>query len=147
MTPQKFRQDLPLSMSDTINPSERVLFLTSRTVRGEMLEWVNDKQIYIDGKSDLEKFGIDVKKFVTNGPTIEVMVHDAFDQPGLTNKGLIFVPDECLYIFKNGRDLAPKQGIQNNDVDGYEDEIIGEIGFAELTGGLKICKVENWFAL
>jgi hypothetical protein len=147
MTPEKFRKNLPLAMSDTINPAERVVFLTSRTIRGEMLEWVNDKLMYIDGESDLKRFGIDAKKFLTNGPTIEVMVHDAFDQPGMTNKGLIIVPDECLYVFKNGRDLQPKQGIQNNDVDGYEDEIIGELGFAELTGGAKITKVVNWFAL
>lgn len=147
MTPEKFRKDLPLTMSDTINPAQKVIFLTSRTVRGEMLEWVNDKQMYIDGKSDLEKFGLDCKRFVTNGPTIEVVAHDAFDQPGMTNKGLIFCPDECLYIFKNGRDLAPKQGIQNNDVDGYEDEIMGEIGLAELTGGLAVTKVVNWYSL
>jgi hypothetical protein len=148
MTPEKFRKDLPMEMSETINPSDRVMMLTSRNVVGEMLEWVNDKLMYIDGsKSDLEAFGIKTTKFITNGPTIEVMAHDAFERAGNNNKALIFCPDDCLYIFRNGRDFQPKQGIQNNDVDGYEDEIIGEVGFAELTGGQNICKVKNWYTL
>jgi hypothetical protein len=147
MTPAKFQKDLPLAMSDTINPSQRVIMLTSRTILGEMLEWVNEKLAYIQGDSKVESFGLKTTKFITNGPTIEVVVHDAFDHGKLANKALCFVPDDCLYIFKNGRDLQPKQGIQNNDVDGYEDEILGELGFADLSGGNSITTITDWFAL
>lgn len=146
MTPEKFRKELPAAMSDTINPGQRVVFLTSRVIRSEIIEWANDKLVYIDGKSKLPEYGIgDVVKVATSGPSIEIVAHNAFDQTGMTNKGLIFVPDDMLYIFANGRDLQLKKGIQNNDVDGYMDEIIGEIGLAELSAGANVTKVTDWF--
>ena len=38
-----------------------------------------------------------------------------------------------------------EKGIQSNSRDGYEDEIFGELTIAELTGGLNVCKVTDWF--
>jgi hypothetical protein len=94
---------------------------------------------------DMEKYGVTSKKFQTSGPEIEVVKHAVFDRDDLSNKALIFCPEDLVYVAKKGRDIRPRKGIQSNSRDGYEDEIFGELTMAELTGGLNVCKVTDWF--
>ena len=146
MSPEKFIKDLPLAISDTINPNQKVVFATSRQIHGEVVMWANDKYMPVS-KGDLESYGVKSTKIQTAGPEIEIVPMDMFDRASFKNKGLLFCPEDMLYVPKEGRDLAPKTGIQDNSTDGYEDEILGELTVAELTGGLNICTVENWFPL
>lgn len=144
MTPEKFIKDLPLQMSDTINDNQKVVMLCGRKVFGEMQMWAADKWMYSE-PGDMEKYGVTSKKFQTSGPEIEVVKHAVFDRDDLSNKALIFCPEDLVYVAKKGRDIQPRKGIQSNSRDGYEDEIFGELTIAELTGGLNVCKVTDWF--
>lgn len=144
MTPEKWIRDLPLAMSDTINPNQKVVFLTGRRVFGDMQMWGYDKYLHMDD-GEYDKFGVKTYKFMTAGPEIEVMVHNVFDQSGFEGKGLLMCPDDAVYVYKTGRDMQPRNGIQDNSLDGYEDEIYGELTCAELTGGLHCCQVSDWF--
>ena len=144
MTPEKFIKDFPLQMSATMNDILKVVMLCGRKVFGEMQMWAADKWMYSE-PGDMEKYGVTARKFQTSGPEIEVVKHAVFDRDDLSNKALIFCPEDLVYVARKGRDLQPRKGIQSNSRDGYEDEIFGELTIAELTGGLNVCKVTDWF--
>jgi hypothetical protein len=146
MSPDKFIKDIPMAISDTISSNQKVIMFCGRQIFGEVTMWANDKYMPTS-KGDMEKYGVICKKIQTAGPEIELVQHDAFDRASFSNKSLIICPEDVLYVPKEGRDLKPKEGIQDNSTDGYEDEIKGEITLAELTGGLNVCTVENWFPL
>ena len=74
-----------------------------------------------------------------------------FDRGDLYKNALLFNPDDVEYCYKNkgpgdkaDRDFHPKLGIQNADVDGVVDEILGEISVGVLDGGEKITTITNW---
>lgn len=77
---------------------------------------------------------------------IEVITHDAFDRGSLNKCALIFSPDDLEYVHLRDDDFKAKNGIQNNDVDGEEDEIIGEWGINPTDGGKKITRVTEWWS-
>jgi len=73
------------------------------------------------------------------------MPHDSFEHGAMTDKMIVFDPENIFYCYKTGRDLAPKMNIQSNSTDGQIDEILGEIGIGTLDGGQSILQVENLF--
>ena len=143
-TPAKWRLEVPAAMSSTVNDEDTVVMLTSKEVLGRMNEWAQDKLI-IQKTGMLDKFGVKSTRFIMNGPDVEVIPHNSFNAVGNQNKALIFTPDNLEYRFLNGRDLAPKSDIQDPSTDGFEDELMGEIGLLPLDGGESICKLTNLF--
>lgn len=146
MTPEKWMKDLDRTLSDTINPGQKLVFLTSSKIVGDMQAWAYDKWM-ITKEGKYSEFGVRTEVFKTGKYDIEVMAHSAFDRAGspLESKGIIFAPDDCAYVSRTGRDLQPRKGIQDNSLDGYEDEIYGELTLAEYTGGQNVCRVYDWF--
>lgn len=154
MTWEKFRDVMPLEMSDTIDPSKKQIMLCGIKVWADILSWQNDAGIIRVDMSDYGKdttWGVKSMKIMHARGEVEVIHLDVFDRGDLYKNALIFCPDEVEYLYKNkgpgdsqDRDFHPKKGIQNNDVDGVEDEILGEISMGVLDGGNSIHKIENW---
>ena len=145
MTPSLFRKNMILRMDSSVGNDRKLIAFTSREVVARILDWQQDAY-RVNTTGVLAKFGIKSHTMVTSGPDIELVAHDAFDgRGGYNNQMLIFDPENVQYRFKNGRDLAPKIGIQNNSADGFMDEIIGEVGILPLDGGASIMKVTNFF--
>jgi hypothetical protein len=144
MSPEKWMTGLDQGLSDTISDGQKLVFLTGSKVVGDMNLWAEDKWM-LQKEGSYSKYGVKTSVFSTGKHDIEVMRHNAFDQRGFEGKGLIICPDDMEYVYKTGRDLQPRKGIQDNSTDGYEDEIFGELTCSELTGGLHCCKVTDWF--
>jgi hypothetical protein len=146
MTPDTFCKDMVVSgMHESVDTNSGLVMFCGKEIFGRMQQWVNEDRMVMQKDEELNKFGLKAYTFVTSGPEIRVIKHDAFDRGANNAKALIFNPEDVFYCYKEGRDLAPVLGIQNNDVDGYEDEIKGEIGIGVLDGGYGITKVTNWF--
>lgn len=144
MTPEKWLKDLDQMLANTISTQQNLVFLTSSRVIADMQSWAFDHWM-LTKEGDYSKFGLKTKVFSTGKYDIEVMAHDAFDKTGNEGRGIIIAPDDIDYVYRTGRDLEPKKGIQDNSTDGYEDDIIGEITLAEKTGGQHCCRVTDWF--
>jgi len=141
MTWEGFQVDLPNAMHESVSPSEKKIMLCGEVTFGRMLRWVNDKLTVMESDSEYKEFGVFTKSFVTAKGNIEVIVHDAFNRGQMTNKALVFVPDRFQYCHFNDDDLKPKLGIQANDVDGVEDDILGELSCWSEDAGYSITKV------
>jgi hypothetical protein len=145
LTPSTFRKDMILEMDSSVGNDKTLIAFTSREVVARVLNWQQDSY-RVTQSGVLAKYGIKSHTMVTSGPDIELVAHDAFDgRGGYNNQMLIFNPENVQYRYKDGRDLMPKIGIQNNSADGFMDEIIGEIGILPLDGGASITKVTNIF--
>jgi len=103
----------------------------------------------------LKKFGVDADIFMAGGMEIEVIVHDAFNQGDNIYSAIIFDTERVEYNYKAKRlergkmvsgDFHPLLGIQANDVDGVEDDIIGEWGIGVDDGGSTMTVISNWNA-
>lgn len=146
MTPEKFSKDLVVSgMHESVSSQDTLIMFCGKEIFGRMQGWVNEDRMVMQQDSELKKFGVKCYNFVTSGPEVKVIVHDAYDRGANAKKTIIFRPDDVFYCYKEGRDLAPKNGIQPNDADYYEDEILGEIGLGVLDGGYGITEVINWY--
>lgn len=144
MTPTKMRKDLILSMDRSVGNNQPLIMLTSREARARFIEW-QDEKLMILQSGNLKEFGIKSDTFITSGPDIHVVAHDAFDYGSDVNKALLFIPENVQYRFRAGRDLHPKKGIQSNSTDGFVDEILGEVSMLPLDNGYSITKVTNLF--
>ena len=145
MTPEKFRKDFALAMPDTVDPDQDLIMFCGRHIFGDMNEWAQGKlELQTPGMYD--KIGLKTFKFMTAGPTIQVIQHNAFDQVGNQQKSFVFNPDEMAYYFLDGHDMAIKEGIQANDADSQKDELIGTCGFLDTTGGANSMMISNWGA-
>jgi hypothetical protein len=150
MTFEKYLKNMPLAMNDTVGMDTKLVQLCGMQVWADMLQWVNDKLAIVE-PGDYKYFGAQSKKFLTARGAIDVIVLDVFDRGDLYKNAIVFSPDDVEYLYKNkgpgdkqDRDLHPKLGIQNNDVDGVEDEILGELSLGVTDGGSKITTVTNW---
>lgn len=144
MTPEKWIKDLDQVLSDTIDPSQKLVFLTSSRIKSDMQMWAHDRWM-ITKPGTYDKYGVKTDIFMTGKYEIEVMAHNLFDQGLNQSRGVIFTPEDNTYVFRTGRDLQPKNGIQDNSLDGYEDDLIGELTLQEETGGQNVCRVTDWF--
>ncbi|CAK0764466.1 conserved hypothetical protein [Gammaproteobacteria bacterium] len=146
MTPDVYMKDLPVSgMHESVDSNAELIQFCGKEIFGRMQQWVNEDRMVMQQDEELKKFGLKAYKFVTSGPTIRVIVHNAFDQGEFSKKALIFNPEDVFYCYKEGRDLEVKRNIQANDADFVEHEILGEIGVGVLDGGYGITKVTEWY--
>lgn len=143
-TPDKMFKAVPQAMDSSVSDNDRIIMLTSKKVRGNMISWGQDSIRY-DGSKKLEKFGIKAHKFVTAGPDIEVISHDAFNRGGYENQALCFIPDRLTYRFLKGGDFKPNNNIQSPSTDGKINEILAEIGIGPDDGGVSIMKMANLY--
>jgi hypothetical protein len=143
MTHEKFVSNLVLAMNDTVGSSDKMIMFCGRQQFADMCMWANEKLMVME-QGTLKKFGVNSKVFVTSGPEIEAIVHDSFNRGSLADVALVFNPDNVEYVFKKGRDFHPILGIQNNDVDGVEDDFLGEWGLRVNDGGNSMTYVTNW---
>lgn len=144
MSYEDYAFNMPDSMSDTTGSDMRIVELCGTKVFGQHQKWVNDKLTIVEPDKELKKFGVEAVNFWTERAQIKVIKHDAFDQVGLTDKSVIFAPEMYDYVILRNDDFKPKTGIQNNDVDGQQDEIIGEIAITPRDGGESTLVVTNW---
>ena len=144
MTPSKLSKDLILAMDNTVSNSMPITVLTSREVVARAVDW-QQNSIRIDQSKELAAFGVKAHKFITSGPDLNFVAHDAFDRGSHTNQAICIVPENLQYRFMRNRDLKPVNGIQSNSKDGVMDEIRGECGLLPLDGGYSITKIINWF--
>lgn len=143
-TPSKLFKDVPNAMDSSVSDSDKVVSFTSKEARGDILEFPQSS-IRIDQSKNYEKTGVKTQNIVTGGSDIEIMSHDAFNNPGHKNEMLIFVPSRLQYRFMDGADIHPVKDIQGNSVDGTIDEILAEIGILADDGGVSLLKVINMF--
>jgi len=142
MTPSKLFKDIPNKMDSSVGDMDRVIMLTSKKQRTNLLEQQQDS-IRIDQKSDPKEYGVKIPMFMTGGPNIEIRSHDAFNNAGHEDEGLIFLPERLKYRYLKGRDIAPNKDIQSNSTDGKIDEIFGEVGLQNDDGGVSIMRLIN----
>jgi len=154
MTHEKFVKNLPLAMNTTVGSMSKLVMYCSRNVKADMQLWVLDK-LMITKEGTLKKFGVDADIFMAGGMEIEVIVHDAFNQGDNLYSAIIFDTERVEYNYKAKRlergkmvsgDFHPLLGIQANDVDGVEDDIIGEWGIGVDDGGSTMTIISNWSA-
>lgn len=146
MSPDTFVNDLVTSgMHESVDSNKELIMFCGKKVFARMQSWVNQDRMVMQQNEDLRKFGLKAYNFVTSGPEIRVIKHDAFDRGTNETRALIFNPEDVFYCYKTERDLQARNSIQANDVDGKIDEIFGEIGIGVLDGGYGITKVTNWF--
>jgi hypothetical protein len=143
MTHEKFLGDMVLEMNTTVGQDSKLVMFCSRNCYKDMVLWANEKQMLMESGT-LKTFGVKSKMFITAGPEIEVIVHDAFNYGDNTKVALLVDTTRLEYNFKKGRDFKPKLGIQNNDVDGVEDDFIGEWGIGCDDGGSTMTIIVNW---
>lgn len=154
MTHEKFYKNLVLKMNTTVGSESKLVMFCSRDIFASMMGWVNDK-LMITQSGTLKSFGVTSKVFLTSGPEIEVIVHDAFNHGDNIYSALIFDTERIEYNYKDKRlehgkmvsgDFHPLLGIQANDVDGVEDDFIGEWGIGCDDGGSTMTYITNWTA-
>lgn len=143
MTHEKFVADLPQAMNDTVGSQDKIILYCGRSQFADMTMWCNQNLMTMESGT-LSKYGVKSKVFVTSGPEIEAIVCDSFNRGALNTVALCFNPDMVKYVFKKGRDFAPKLGIQANDVDGVEDDFIGEWGLGVEDGGNSMTYITGW---
>ena|GEM_PF-6944023 len=150
MTFEKFLSVMPLSMSTTVGMETKQVMFCGIQVWADILQWQNDKLALLE-PGEYKYFGVQSKKLLHARGMVDIIVLDVFDRGDLYKNAMIFSPDEVEYLYKNkgpgdkqDRDLHPKLGIQNNDVDGLEDEILGELSLGVTDGGNKITTITNW---
>lgn len=142
MTWENFVVDMPDAMHESVGAQEKKLMICGYQTHGRMIKWAMDK-LLVQQQGELEKFGVMTSKFITAKGTIEVLVHDAFNRGSLQNSAVVFVPERVQYCHFHDDDLHPKLGIQDNSVDGVEDDIIGELSFWSEDAGYSILKCTN----
>lgn len=143
MTQDDYMFALPEVMSDTVGSDMRLVELCGTKVFGQHQKWVNNN-FQVQPDKDLAKFGIEAMDFWTSRGVIKVVKHDAFDRAGMTDKSIIFPPEMYDYVTLRDYDFKPKTGIQANDVDGTQDEILGEIALTPRDGGESTTTITNW---
>jgi hypothetical protein len=152
MTHEKFMKNLVLKMNDTVGSDSKLIMYCSRNIFADMIGWANEK-VMITEQGELKKFGVKSKIFLTAGPEIEVIVHDGFNKGDNIYSALIFDAERVEFNFKKSRlergkmvsgDFHPWLGIQANDVDGEEDDFIGEWGIGCDDGGSTMTRISNW---
>jgi hypothetical protein len=144
MTYNKYMLELPLAMDSTVGTETKLIQFSGTKIKGLMMQWLNDTVRTEPGEYKL--YGVRSTKFMTAKGDIEVITHDAFDRGSMNKCALIFCPDDLEYVHLRDDDFKAKNGIQANDVDGEEDEIIGEWGINPTDGGKKILRVTEWWS-
>ena len=145
MTYERFNTDLVNAMSDTVDDNARILMLGGNAIYGNLLNWVAQKLMYIDPKGgEIETFGAKTTKFKTSRFDIEFLKHDAFNRGSNQTRALLVCPDEWIYYYLQGRDFQVVKDIQNPSLDGFQDEIKGEVCLCPIDGGASTLAITDW---
>lgn len=148
MTYEKFFKDLVTTSGGipvTVDDNEDLIMLCGRNIYATMLGWQQDKFLLTE-PGDFQVFGVKSTKFLTAGPRIEVVKSSAFDQTGMTDKALIFNARDIDYIYQEGEDIHPKNGMQANSELAQMDDIIGWISNRCWSAGANLVKLTGWTA-
>lgn len=146
-TPDKFRREIPSYYADnttnSVSEAAPMIMFCGTEVSGIMQSWLTQVQMVSQAGGSVDVFGLKAKRFATSNFTVDVMIHDAFNRGGMKNKALLFNPEELFYAFLAGRDLKPNNNIQSPSLDGYMDEIMGEIGLGVRDAGNSVMQLTN----
>lgn len=99
----------------------------------EALDYWKDSKLEM--KPDNRVYDLRVAEWATGNGTVLIM-RDALleDSPygsgGYGGIAIGFEPDQCKYVYLKNRDVKLRTNIQDPSKDGWEDEVIGEVGLA-----------------
>ena len=130
-------------MPVTQNPSKILCMPCGRRIFGRMMNWAQQKLIYMES-GDKDEFGVRPVKFFCGAFTIKPMLHDLFDHGPLANQAIIFDPDDFVYRFKTGMDVAPKNNLQLPATWGTTRAVQGVTGLQCWSGGANVRLITNW---
>lgn len=147
MTAEKFRKDMILAMSDTVDDDDEYLMFSGRNIYSECQEFYQDKLQINQKDGKYANLGLKSDRIKTAGPITHLMKHNAFDQPGNQNRALIFRPEDITLRFKTKADWQAENNMQANDQHTQEDGVWGTCGVQVSDGGQNMLKVENWGAV
>jgi len=143
MTWAKFRDEMPLSMDESVGTqTQKVMFMGTRAW-SIVLGWVNDALEVQQNAGTYKQFGVESTRILTAKGPVEVVVVDAFDRADLGEMAIMFCPELLEYVTLRDFDFQARNGIQGNDVDGTMDEIFSEISISTVDAGKSIMIVSN----
>jgi hypothetical protein len=145
LTLQRLRNQLPLDLGDTINDNQPLIAYLGNDAFGRIMDLFPDKHINMEGEGTLAKWGIKSYKLVTSGPEIELVKHETFNTPGLSNKMVVFAPENIGYVSLKGHDLTNNNKIETPPTHGQTDELYAYFGLETKDAGKSICIVNNLF--
>jgi hypothetical protein len=145
ITLEKIRKNLALALGDTINDNQPMIAFCGNDLYARIQELFQDKHYNTEGEGELAKFGVKCYNIVTSGPMIKLVKHSTFNIKGLDNQMLVFAPENIGYVYLEGHDVSPNNGIQDNDTHGVIDELYAYFGIETKDGGKSICSVTNCF--
>lgn len=142
-----WKRDIPGNLSETVSDNDMLICLCgNQTYSHCPSAWLDaNSQIHIasDSKSMLDKFGWKTNKFITDGPTVEFIKHEAFDKGDLVKQMLIFNPKLLRYRYMEGMDFTDKPNIQTNAARAEQHGIYATFGIETLDAGNSILRVLN----
>ena len=147
MTADRWITELSDWFDETVGVNNNLVAFCGTTFHGQMLQWVQDKMLVMHKDESLKKFGVNCSRFMTakQPQGVRVIVHDAFDRGDLAKQMFFMDPELCEYVHLRDDDFKNKNGIQNNDVDGVKDEILGEWGVNPIDGGQHMLLLTNLY--
>lgn len=148
ITAEKLRKNIPLNFGDYINDNDVFMAILGNEAYARIMELVNDNvKIYQDVGTDRElaQYGLKTNTIQTSGPRLTLLKHSAFNATGLDNQMLIFNPKMLGYVFLEGHDVSPNNGIQTPATHGKQDELYSYSGIETLDAGKSIMVVTNLF--
>lgn len=148
MTIEKFCHDMAVTyVHESVSVEDKKLLLVGTKGAGIINSWVRDKLV-LDQPADgyYKTFGVMIRTVMTDIGPVDIMVHDAFNRGDMAKNGLLICPEKLDYVHLRDRDIKPKNGIQSNSTDGYEDEIMGEVSICPNDAGYSITKLTNIYA-
>lgn len=135
----KVFEELP----NTVNPQKLLVMPCGKKIFGRMLNWANQKLIYMES-GEKDEFGVRPVKFYCGAYTIKPMLHDLFDKGALQNVAVVFDPDDFQYRYKTGMDIQPKDNLQLPATWGTTRAVQGVTGLQCWSGGANVRLITNW---
>lgn len=140
--PSDFITSMVEAMNESVDFAKNMVMLCGQKAFGEAVQWAMD-DLVVNQESELKKYGVKARNYVTAGPDVEMVVHDAYNRGNLYKIGHIFQPEDVMYVYRENADFKINRNIQSNSTDGLEDEILWEGGYATLDGGESTMRLEN----
>jgi hypothetical protein len=110
----------------TNDPDQARIVFVSRLVADVIDGWAGDKLQMVPKD---QTYGIHINKYRSAVGEVFLVQHHLLTGAIYGGYAVGVALKECGYRFLNGRDTHLKTGIQNNDVDGMEEEYLSEVGF------------------
>jgi hypothetical protein len=130
-------------LPDTLDPSQLLKMFCSKRVLGRMINWANQKLIYMES-GEKDEFGVLPIKFRVGNYTIEPIAHNLFGQGALASTTVIIDPSDLKYRFKKGMDITTVNDLQLPATWGTVRGIQGVVGLQCWSGGSNVKLITNW---